>query len=423
MASYQRRIIDDELDALLPALPALAINGPRGVGKTATATERAKTVIRLDRPAVLAIHDADPERVTRAASPVLIDEWQRLPPVWDVVRRAVDDGAAPGSFLLTGSASPTTAPAHTGAGRIVSLRLRPLSLAERGLDPTTVSVAALLRGEHPEIGGETPLRITEYAEEIVASGFPGIRPLPPRARRAQLDGYLDLVVERDFPEQGHLVRRPSLLRGWLRAYAGAVSSTAGYSTIIDAATPGDAEKPAKTTTIAYRDVLSQLWLLDPVEAWTPREGVGVRLVKGPKHQLADPALAAHLLGLDAPALLEGSGTALGRPDTTILGPLFESLVTLSLKVYAQAAEASVAHLRTHDGTHEVDLVVVRGDGRVVAVEVKLHQTVTDADVRHLTWLRDRLGDRLLDAVVITTGGEAYRRRDGVAVVPAALLGP
>ena len=103
----------------------------------------------------------------------------------------------------------------------------------------------------------------------------------------------------------------------------------------------------------------------------------------------------------------------------MLGPLFESLVAPSLTVYAQAAEATVAHLRTHDGAHEVYLLVVRGDGRVVAVEVKLHQTVSDADVRHLTWLRDRLGDRLLDAVVVTTGGEAYRRRDGVAQGTAA----
>jgi predicted AAA+ superfamily ATPase len=107
----------------------------------------------------------------------------------------------------------------------------------------------------------------------------------------------------------------------------------------------------------------------------------------------------------------------------LLGALFESLVTQSVRVYAQASEARVQHLRTRAGEHEVDLIVERDDQRVLAIEVKLTRTVRDQDVRHLLWLRDQIGDDLLDSVVVTTGGEAYRRKDGVAVVPAALLGP
>ena len=103
--------------------------------------------------------------------------------------------------------------------------------------------------------------------------------------------------------------------------------------------------------------------------------------------------------------------------------MFESLVTLSVRVYAQAAEATVSHLRTRDGAHEIDLIVQRADHRVVAIEVKLSPSVTDADIRHLKWLQDRIGEDLLDAVVVTTGANAYRRPDGIAVVPAALLGP
>lgn len=109
-------------------------------------------------------------------------------------------------------------------------------------------------------------------------------------------------------------------------------------------------------------------------------------------------------------------------DGTLLGALFESLVTLSVRVYAEALEASVGHLRTHRGGHEVDLIVERGDRKVIAIEVKLSATVDDQAVRHLKWLAGRLGDDLLDSVVITTGSEAYRRADGIAVVPAALLG-
>ena len=174
----------------------------------------------------------------------------------------------------------------------------------------------------------------------------------------------------------------------------------------------------------YRDVLERLWILDPVPAWLPIRNRFARLSAPPKHQLVDPALAARLLGVGADALLDA---APAEPpilrDGPLLGALFESLVTLNLRVAAQAAEASVKHLRSTRGEHEVDLIVEKADGRVVAIEVKLTRTIDDGDVRQLAWLRDRLGDDLLDAVVITTGQDAYRRADGIAVVPAALLGP
>lgn len=135
-------------------------------------------------------------------------------------------------------------------------------------------------------------------------------------------------------------------------------------------------------------------------------------------------LAVTLLGTSADALLEGDDAGIEFPrDGTLLGHLFESLVTQSVRVYSQAAEAKVRHLRTKAGRHEVDLIVVRPDGRVVAIEVKLKRTVHDDDIRHLAWLHEQIGDDLLDAMIVTTGPRAYRRPDGVAVVPAALLGP
>ena len=362
--------------------------------------------------------------VSGADPPVLLDEWQLQPQVWDQVRRSVDRDVTPGRFLLTGSASPVDAPTHSGAGRIVRLRMRPMSLAERGIATPTVSLRDLLTGRHAALHGTTGVQLTTYTEEIVRSGFPGIRPLTDRPRRAQLAGYLDRIVERDFPEQGHLVRRPATLRAWLAAYAAATATTASYNAILDAATAGDTDKPAKTTTMVYRDVLSQLWLLDPVEAWLPTRNRLSRLASAPKHHLADPALAAALLGVGVTALLDG--TVKGHPrirDGVLLGQLFESLVTLNVRVFAQAAEATVRHLRTRAGQHEIDLIVERGDHRIVAIEVKLTKRVVDQDVRHLRWLADQIGDELLDSVIVTAGPAAYRRPDGIAVVPAALLGP
>jgi predicted AAA+ superfamily ATPase len=299
-----------------------------------------------------------------------------------------------------------------------------MSLAERGLSPPTVRLRDLLYGGAGALEGETDLGLEEYAEEIVASGFPAMRVLAGRARRSQLDGYLARVVDRDFEEVGQAVRKPDTLRRWMTAYAAASSTTATLESIRDAATPGEADKPARTTVVQYREVLHRLWLLDPVPAWVPSRNYFSRLAQPEKHQLADPALAARLLGVGVGTLLEGGEGAATLPrDGTLLGHLFEALVTLSVRVYAQAAEAEVRHLRTKGGRHEVDLIVERPDGRVLALEVKLAATVSDDDVRHLVWLRERMGRDLVDAAVVTTGGTAYRRPDGVGVIPAALLGP
>lgn len=401
----------------------MAIEGPRAVGKTATAMQRARTPYRLDDEAQRIIAQADPARLTEGTRPILIDEWQRLPESFDRVRRAVDGGAPAGSFLLTGSASPKDQPTHSGAGRIVRVRLRPMALAERAIETPAVSLRNLLSGDRDAVSGRTQVALEDYVEEIVRSGFPGLRSLSGRLLRAQLDGYLAGIVDRDFEEVGQTVRRPQTLRRWMAAYAAATSSVASYEKIRDAATGDSGARPAKGTIQVYREVLERLFILDPVPAWLPTSNRFTQLAAPPKHHLADPALAARLLRADATSLLAGQST---EPEPLragpLLGALFESLVTQSVRTYAQAAEAQVSHLRTRRGDHEVDLIVER-DGGVLAIEVKFGQVPDDKDVRHLHWLSAQVNTRLLDSVVITTGPASYRRPDGIAVIPAALLGP
>lgn len=423
MSAYRRRVVDRELDELLGALPAVSLEGPKGVGKTSTAEQRARTVFQLDDPATYEITQAQPARLLSGSPPILIDEWQRYPASWDLVRRAVDRGHSPGRFILTGSATPAVKPTHSGAGRIVALRMRPLTLPERAVAEPTVSLAGLLAKKGEPLAGTTTATLEDYTTEIVAGGFPGMRHPTERARRAALDGYLARIVDADLPELGVEIRHPDTLRRWLQAYAAATSTTASYDRIRDAATSGEDAKPAKTTTIPYRDALERLWMLEPLEAWLPTRNHLNRLTAAPKHHLADPALAARLVGVDAGALLHGGGPTSLRRSGTFLGALFESLTTLTVRVFAQAAEARVRHLRTKGGEREVDLIVERGDQRIAAIEVKLSATVDDADVRHLVWLRDQLADDFLDGVVVSTGPHAYRRRDGIAVVPLALFGP
>ena len=422
---YHARVLDNELDELIAGgIAAIAIEGAKAVGKSATAVERVQTAYLLEDPATRELLEADPTRIL-ATGRVLIDEWQRLPALWDVVRRAVDAGADPGQFLLTGSASALNPGTHSGAGRIVTLRMRPMTLFERDVENPSVSLRGLLSGSQPEIVGQTGVGLTEYVDEICRSGFPAIRPLADRPRNALLAGYIERVIDRDIADAtGRITRNRPALRRWLAAYGAASATTATYETIRDAATPGVADKPSRHTSISYRDALEALYVLDPVEAWMPTANHISELSASPKHHLVDPALAVTLLGLNPQALVDGAdgGMPIVR-DGTLLGSLFESLVTLNVRVYAQSAEASVGHLRTQRGRHEVDLIVERADRRVVALEMKLSRTVDDSDVRHLKWLRGEIRQDLLDAAVITTGPNAYRRSDGIAVIPAALLGP
>ena len=422
---YLPRVVDLELDELFSGLPAISIVGPRAVGKTVTASRRANTIYRLEDPRQHQILAATPSRLVSGDRPILIDEWERIPESWDFVRRAVDADGSGGQFLLTGSATPSERPVHSGAGRIVRLRMRPMSLAERGLHAQTVSLAQLLSGKREPVAGRSAISLEGYARELTRSGFPGFRSLTDRQVGARLDSYIDHVVEHDFADPGgYRVRNPGRLRDWLAAYAAATSTTAAFETIRDAATADRREKPARSTVEHYLEVLRRLWLIDPVPSWLPTRNRIRRLASPSKHQLADPALAARLLDIGPDGLLAGRGTNHAfSGDGPMFGALFESQVTLDVRTYAQAAGARVAHLRTKGGEREIDLIVVGQAGRVLAVEVKLGELVNDRDVRHLHWLEAEIGRDLLDKVIVTTGTEAYRRGDGVAVVPAVLLGP
>jgi predicted AAA+ superfamily ATPase len=422
---YQRRIVDGMLDPLIPGLPAILLDGPKGVGKTETALQRTASVFRLDDPARLQILEADPEMALREPGPVLIDEWQRMPAIWDAVKRAVDrDEAGQGPFILTGSPYIPSVRTHSGAGRIHELRMRPMTLPERGVTLPSVSLGLLMDGKATVGGTNSSFGLVDYVEEIVASGFPGIRKLKIVARQAQLDSYLSNIVQKDFREAGHDLRRPEVVMAWLRAYAAATSTTTSWEKIRNAASPGTDSIPAKTTVMPYIEVLRMLRILDEIPAWLPGSNWLSVLGQAPKHHLVDPALAARILGLTTQKLISGEEGSIRLPrNGTFLGALFESLVTLNVRVFAQAMNVKVSHLRTKDTRREVDLIVESEEGKILGIEVKLSPLVTDDDVKHLLWLKANAKTDVIDLIVITTGDTAYRRKDGVAVVPLSLLGP
>ena len=436
MTTYRPRLMDQRLEELLRSVPAVSVEGARAVGKTRTARAHGTTFIAVDDPDERAQLAAIGSRFTTLPSPLVIDEWQRMPELWDRVRRAVDDDPSPGRFLLTGSSTPSQAPTHTGAGRIITLRMRPFSLAERAIETPTVSVGRLLGSglgtqdlsALTPIEGYTSVTIDQYVDEICRSGFPAIREQPPLGRKAQLDGYIEQTLRHDLPEATGGRRRSRTVREWLTAYASAVATTASFSSIAELATRPLSTDMGLATARSYRDHLSGMWLLDPVPGWSPSENEFSRNNLTDKHQLCDPALAARLLGYGPSEVLGVGHPILTSPRGTprrprVLGSLFESLVIQSLQVYAEFHNARVFHLRTKGGLQEIDIILEGADRRVVAFEIKARATPKPDDTKHLRWLRKKIGPRLAEAVLVTTGHLAYRDEDGIAVVPAALLGP
>ena len=417
--AYQRRLIDDVLDDVFTQLPAVLLDGPKAVGKTTTATQRARTIKDMDQRGDHTRATADPEWVTEGDKPILIDEWHKVPDTWGVVKRAVDRDFTGGQYVLTGSLPDRET--HSGAGRITSLRMRPLSFAERDIEKPTVSLGALLAGGS-EVFGETDIGLSDYSMELMRSGFPALRQLDGRALELSLDGYIDRIVDADIKHVGLDTREPATLLAWLTSYAAATATVASWEKIRDAATTRAGKIPARTTTIPYRDALTRLRILDELPPWLPTKNPLSTVSQSSKHFLADPALAMRLMNFSHETIATAVSYGSARFDRPLVGRMFEALATLSIRSYAEACFAKAMHFRDGAGRREVDIIVERGDGKVLAIEVKLGNSVDADDTKHLTWLKNQLGDNLIDAVVVYSGRHAYRS-GSVAVVPLALLGP
>jgi len=423
---YIQRIIDKELAELLQEVSAVSIVGAKGVGKTESAKQLAASVLRVDvsTPArVLAESLEDLAKIKER--PVLIDEWPKAAMSWNNVRHIVDEDPSPNRFILTGSTSTTGLGLHSGAGRIVQLHMRPLSIEERNLAEKAVSLSALLEGSAYEgIYEQSPIGLEEYAQEVFASGFPGIRSHSERGIKALLKGYVDAIVERDFEELGVVVRKPHVLRAWLTAYAAATATTTSYTKIMRASTSGEEKAPGKDATLVYRDTLDCLYLTERVDPWLPTPNPITALGRSQKHFLVDPALALSLLRIPKQELFIGiQELQVGKSrDNSAFGRLFENLVAISLKVYAQNADAELYHFRTSDSRHEVDFIIEQGS-RVIGVEVKLSPHIDNKDCDELNWLESQLdASRPFTKIIVNTGSHAYKRKDNVLVVPLALLG-
>lgn len=404
---YVPRFVDALLDELLAELDAVMITGPRACGKTTTAARRVRTMVRLDDPRQATTFAAAADAALAAAEPpVLLDEWQEVPDVLGAVKRAVDTRRGPGRFLLTGSVRARMSnDVWAGTGRVTPLEMAGLTVAEqRGCTEGAVFLDRLFDPSMrpPLLVSEAP-DVTDYVELALAGGFPDALGLGSRARAAWFTGYVDQLVHRDAVQVG-AIRVPERLMATLRAVVACTAGTPADTTLAEAAGVD------VRTVRGYLDLLEDLRVIVRLPAWHSNRLS--RLVKSPKLHVADPGIAAAVLGVDARgALLDGH----------VLGQLLETFVVAQLRPLLQLGThpVSMSHLRDRGGEHEIDIVLENPRGEVVAIEVKAAARAGARDVRHLEWLRDRLGERFVRGVVLTTGSVGRELSDRVLELPIA----
>jgi uncharacterized protein len=414
--TYLPRLADSELADRLGAMGAVSIEGPKACGKTATARQCSSSHVLLDLDAnALATAALDPRLILRGRVPRLLDEWQRAPLVWDAVRRAVDDRASTGQFILTGSATPADdVVRHSGAGRISLMRMRPLSLFEQRHSLGDISLAALRDGIQSH-HTKSELTFDDYLERIIFGGWPQLTDATMKTAQIFIRDYLSVIVDHDINEISGARRDPRLVRRFLHAYAQLTAHPAQMTTILSRAQGENNDGPSRWSAEPYFRALQRMMILDDVEAWSPHLRSRTRLLGRPKRHLVDPSLAAGIMKC-TPARL--------RADLTTLGFLFESLATRDLRIYTEFLGGDVFHYREHSAALEVDLIAEWPDGRWIGVEVKLGGAEIDAAAATLLKLASARIATPPAALMVLTGTEyGYRRADGVWVVPLGSLGP
>lgn len=420
MIVYLPRVVDGELDERLASSGAVLIEGPKACGKTETATRRASSIVRFDtNAAARAQVDLNPEALFDQPVPILFDEWQRVPAIWDHVRRRVDDLRRRGQFILTGSATPTDSrELHSGAGRISTLQMRPMSLFESGHSTGEVSLAALLRGEDQQ-ARITKTTVPELMERIVVGGWPVLLGEEERIARRWLSDYLRQIVEVDIPSLGTTRRAPERLRRALAALGRSVGQPVKLTELCADIGGSDGRLPARETVLAYLDALDRLKLTESSPSWRPHMRSRTRLRKAPVRYFVDPSLGTAALGVGSKDLLA---------DPRAAGFHFEALVLRDLRVYAQPLEGTVSAWREAHGRKEID-AIVETPTTWAAFEVKLtgSQSVIDSAAQRLLDFASEIDTDRHGApaalVVVTAIGGGGRRSDGVHVVPIAALGP
>ena len=431
---YLKRIADEQLALRLEAFGAVQIKGPKWCGKTTTAEQQARSVIKLQDPdtraGYLATARVKPSILLKGETPRLIDEWQDAPVLWDAVRNVVDERGLKGQFILTGSTviddsdkEETQRRMHTGTGRISSMTMYPMSLYESQESNGSVSLQQLFDDPGFDVDGATSaLSIEEIIFAACRGGWPAS--LDVKNEKAKLfiaKDYVHVICEEDISKVDNVRRNPVLVRLILRSYARNLCTLVQKTKMLADITV-EMETTSMTTFEEYVGALERLYVIEDIDAWSPAIRSATAIKSSKKRSFVDPSIAVAARGA-SPRSLE--------LDLRTFGFVFECMCIRDLKVYSQALGGRVSYYRDRYGL-EADIVLHLEDGRYALIECKLGSRDIDEGASHLLEIKRLIRQKNEtekqmplhepDLLIVLTGGEfAYTREDGVKVIPLGCL--
>lgn len=412
---YRQRVVDKLLKRKLQAMGAVLIDGPKLCGKSTTAVQQAESVLNMESGPTLSLAAINPKLLLQGTTPRLIDEWQLAPQLWDVIRREIDlRGGEPGQFILTGSAVPVDSRQlkHSGTGRFSWLRMRPMTLFESGESNGTVSLKDLFEGQL-NIGSNNVLDLERIAFAACRGGWPTTLRLKGELALTHAFEYVEALIKRDISRADGVRRNQDVTRKLLRSYAryqglqvSAPELAKDLNGIVN-----------DKTVLSYLNALKEIFVIEDLPAWNPNLRSKAAIRQSDTRYFVDPSIAVAALSAGPKDLLF---------DTKTFGFIFETLCIRDLRVYAEALDGSLFHFRDRNGL-ECDAVLHRRNGTYGLIEIKLGSEKGIEDgVNTLKTLASKIDTTKMQPpsflmVLIASGEYAYRREDGVLVVPIGCL--
>ena len=422
MKPYRKRIADEILKRKLEGKGAVLIEGPKWCGKTTTAEQIAASVLYMDEPEKkeqnITMSETNPRRLLMGETPRLIDEWQLAPKLWDTIRFEVDHRGEPGQFILTGSAVPadTTDITHSGTGRFTFLTMRPMSLYESGDSTGEVSLKVLFDGS-ADVDGSAHLDMERLAFLVCRGGWPQAVDLRDEIALDQATDYYDAVVHADINRADHVQKDAGRVRRLMRSYARHQGGQVPCALLAQDVGANEEAPISEETVASYVNALRKIFVVEDMPAWNPNLRSKTAIRSSDTRYYIDPSIAAAALEIGPDDLLN---------DLKTFGFLFETLCVRDLRVFADALNGGVFHYRDKDG-QECDAVIHLKNGRYGLIEIKLGgDRLIEEGAKSLLALDSKLDKDRMRApsflmVLTGVGDYAYRRRDGVYVVPIGCL--
>ena len=419
--SYRPRIVDSALKRKLRGKGAVLIEGPKWCGKTTTAEQVSKSTLSVDDPSTVntnkILSEIDPERLLTGDHPRLLDEWQVAPKLWDAVRHHVDRHKGQGQFILTGSSVPAdiSETIHSGTGRFGWLVMRPMTLYESGDSTGDVSLASLF--ESQPISGCSDLDLDRLTFLICRGGWPESVDMDDDVALDQAFDYIDAVIRNDMSRVDNIRRDPQKVRMLLRSYARNQGTQISQASISADISSNDTEGVSEETVSEYLQALRKLYVIEDMKAWNPNLRSKTAIRTSDTRYFVDPSLAAASLRIGPQDLINNLNTT---------GFFFEALAVRDLRVYAESLDGDVYHYKDNLD-NECDVVIHLRDGRYALLEVKLGgEKLIDEGVKTLKDVlrridTDKMGKPAFMAIITGTERYAYRRDDGIIILPLGAL--